>query len=258
MGGGGSKDTQGGVKRAEGDAWEEEEVQGAAAPLPPTTADAEEDTRPTPEPSPDTAALPDAPPPPPGNSKAASEERTEERTRNPPDRRPTLPGAKKVGVIGLDGAGKSRLGDAFEKGAGWCFQSLGRAWERRAVVHEGVQLDLWVASGVSEHRARWREVCAGAEVVVAVLDLSDPLRLPLAWSELLAFVTAATPPRLLILCTTLFPTQGNAATTLPLLSSSFHSLPSTLKWTAKDINYAGTNEEVSVAVNAAFAWVGTP
>eukprot|EP01062_Namystynia_karyoxenos_P024765 TRINITY_DN19680_c3_g2_i1.p1 TRINITY_DN19680_c3_g2~~TRINITY_DN19680_c3_g2_i1.p1 ORF type:complete len:264 (+),score=61.42 TRINITY_DN19680_c3_g2_i1:74-793(+) len=99
--------------------------------------------------------------------------------------------AVKVAVLGLDDAGKTAVAELARHGERR-YRGPSRAaphvpWARYSgVAVEGcaAPLDLWVASGFAPMRKHWPDVLSGAAGLIFVFDAEDPVRAPLAWSEL--------------------------------------------------------------------------
>eukprot|EP00754_Rhynchopus_humris_P010973 Rhum_TRINITY_DN1418_c0_g2::Rhum_TRINITY_DN1418_c0_g2_i1::g.4158::m.4158 len=252
MGGGGSKSQaaastgNGPPPRPEGTAWDPPAQQqpaaagaaGADPPAPPPAAPAAINTAdapaPTATPAPAAAVAP---------SSTA-------------DGSPTPVGSLKVAVLGLDGAGKTRLAALAQGEERWSGASRGQAWSRCHVVTQGQALDLWVAGGGQPQRRHWGRVAAGAVAVVYVFSLEDPMLLPLAYSELLALLRVTPVARLLLLfhvTPSANPSHTSPAEAVAALMEAYGRPPAGLAWDVKELR--GSTFEGLRSADAVLRWV---
>ena len=247
MGGGGSKSQAAAnagnapPPRPEGTAWDPPgaAANAAADPAPPLAA-------------PTTTTTADAPAPPP----AAAPAPAVAAPRSTADGSPTPVGSLKVAVLGLDGAGKTRLAALAQGEERWSGASRAAAWSRCHVVTQGQALDLWIAGGGQAQRRHWGRVAAGAVAVVFVFSLGDPMLLPLAYCELLALLRATPVARLLLLfhvTPTANPAHTSPTAAVAALMEAYGKPPPGLPWDVKELR--GSTFEGLRSADAVLRWV---
>ncbi|KAJ9449257.1 hypothetical protein DIPPA_20947 [Diplonema papillatum] len=165
---------------------------------------------------------------------------------------------EKVAVLGLDGAGKSRLLDLLTGRDEFPVASKDAPYTRYTAPAgaAGKQLDFWVASGFSKHRVHWEVVAAGAPYMIFVLNACDCLRLPLAWVELVSRANQHSPRKLLVFVTrSAAPGSGPVATRDVLHACMAFAPLGNVPWASFDVNLSAPKEELLATVKAAVAWL---
>eukprot|EP01063_Lacrimia_lanifica_P035953 TRINITY_DN6992_c0_g1_i2.p1 TRINITY_DN6992_c0_g1~~TRINITY_DN6992_c0_g1_i2.p1 ORF type:complete len:201 (+),score=58.63 TRINITY_DN6992_c0_g1_i2:615-1217(+) len=174
------------------------------------------------------------------------------------DRSPAVSDAPKVVVLGLDGAGKTRLANIVQGQRQWEPSAKGSPWKRYDVDVGGLGVDLCVASGFPEHRKYWNEMCDGAQHYVYVLSLSDPLRLPMAWSEMLADVNTRQPTSLLIFMTTDGSSSLTSSSVLHSFAASFAPIAPSIRWTHKEVDLSADPQTTAADICSSLSWLVSP
>ena len=168
------------------------------------------------------------------------------------DKSPVLQNSIKIAVLGLDGAGKSRIAGLLKEEDKILTTASKRVpWVRVDKELGGSTLDLWIGSGVASLREYWTEVCNNAKGICYVISKNDPLRLPMIWSEMVSRLNSSDHKSpLLILMTSNSPIQS-----LPLSAFSSFSPIIERKWSVKDIDFSLPTNDLNWQLEDAMQWL---
>eukprot|EP01064_Diplonema_japonicum_P013982 TRINITY_DN2150_c0_g1_i1.p1 TRINITY_DN2150_c0_g1~~TRINITY_DN2150_c0_g1_i1.p1 ORF type:complete len:202 (+),score=19.79 TRINITY_DN2150_c0_g1_i1:48-653(+) len=172
------------------------------------------------------------------------------------DRSPVNEMTQKVAVLGFEGSGATQLAEVLLGSP--LYPGMGRTipWKRYTCHVSSRQLDVWVASGFAPMREYWDEVCEGAAYVVYTINNSDPLRLPMAWSEMAAHVNSRSIPKVLIIMTRTGPASGLAIPPpTPISAFSAFAPLTNVKWTVRDLDLTVPAEELRESVMGCLSWL---
>eukprot|EP01059_Diplonema_ambulator_P022521 TRINITY_DN37827_c0_g1_i1.p1 TRINITY_DN37827_c0_g1~~TRINITY_DN37827_c0_g1_i1.p1 ORF type:complete len:200 (+),score=41.69 TRINITY_DN37827_c0_g1_i1:136-735(+) len=172
------------------------------------------------------------------------------------DRSPIKETAQKVAVLGFEGSGTTQIAEVLLGEA--MYPGMGRTvpWKRYSCSVDARNLDVWVASGFAPMRGYWDEVCQDASYLVYTICNSDPLRLPMAWSEMAALVNSRSIPKVLIIMTKTGP-ASTLAIPPPTPISAFSSFAplANIKWTVRDLDLTVPRDELKDAVMSCLSWL---